>query len=76
MDQCSGTCLESGEGASQVFSAWNTAIKISWSCPRDTQTYLVQQVLFPGLTSAKTDIHVRYLKFFRSLRKAQARRCQ
>ena len=63
----------SGDGASQVFSAWNTAIKLSWSCPRDTRTYLVQQVLSPGLASAKTDILVRYLKFFRSLRKSTSK---
>ena len=63
----------SGEGASQVFSAWNTAIKLSWSCPRDTRTYLMQQVLCPGLDSAKTDILARYLKFFRSLRKSTSK---
>ena len=63
----------SGEGASQVFSAWKTAIKLSWSCPRDTRTYLVQQVLCPGLASAKTDILVRYLKFFRSLKKSTSK---
>ena len=57
-----------GTGASRVFNAWNTAIKLSWSCPRETRTYLVQQVLSSGLDSARTDILVRYSKFFRSLR--------
>ena len=58
----------SGEGACQVFNAWRVAIKLAWSCPRDTRTYLVQQVLSCDLTSARTDILARYGKFFRSLR--------
>ena len=60
----------SGEGASKVFNSWNTAIKLAWNCPRETRTYLVQQVLAPGLDSARTDILVRYAKFFQSLRKS------
>ena len=58
----------SGEGASQVFNAWNTAVKLSWDCPRDTRTYLLQQVLSCGLDSARTDILVRFTKFLKSLR--------
>ena len=58
----------SGEGASQIFNSWNTAIKLAWDCPRDTRKYMLQQVLSPGLDSARTDILVRYSKFFRSLR--------
>ena len=63
----------SGEAASQVFSAWSVAVRLSWSCPRDTRTYLMQQVLSSGLDSAKTDILVRYSKFFRSLRCSPSR---
>ena len=33
----------------------------------------MQQVLSPGLATAKTDILVRYLKFFRSLRKSTSK---
>ena len=62
-----------GEGASQVFNAWNTAIKLTWSCPRETRTYLVQQVLSSGLDSARTDILVRYAKFVRSLRSSTSK---
>ena len=61
-----------GTGASRVFNAWNMAIKLSWSCPRETRTYLVQQVLCSGLDSARTDILVRYSKFHRSLSKEVA----
>ena len=56
------------EGAKQFFNSWTTGIKLSWDCPRATRTYLVQQVLACGSTSAKTEIMARYCKFFRSLR--------
>ena len=62
-----------GDGASQVFNAWTTAVKLSWDCPRDTRTYLVQQVLSCGQTSAKSDLLARYAKFFRSLRSSTSR---
>ena len=32
----------SGEKAGQVFSAWDTAVKLTWSCPRWTRTFLLQ----------------------------------
>ena len=57
-----------GEGATQLFNARNTAVKLSWDCPRDTRTYLVQQVLSCGQSTARTDILTRYSKFFKSLR--------
>jgi hypothetical protein len=59
-----------GPGASQVFNSWTTAVKLSWAVPRATRTYLVQQVLASGLTSAKVDILARYANFFRGLRKS------
>ena len=57
-----------GERAAQVFNAWTTGIKLAWAVPRGTRSYLVQQVLAPGLTSAKVDILARYGGFFRRLR--------
>ena len=57
-----------GEKASQVFSAWETAVKLAWSCPRWTRTFLLQQVLACGMTSARTDVLGRYSKFFMGLR--------
>ena len=57
----------SGDGACQVFRAWNTAIKLAWDCPRDTRTYLLQQVLSPDMESARTSILVRYATFFKNL---------
>ena len=55
-----------GDGACQVFNAWTTAVKLSWDCPRDTRTYLVQQVLACDQTSARADALTRYGKFFKA----------
>ena len=57
-----------GEKAKQVFTAWTTAVKLAWECPRNTRTFLVQNVLSRDLTSARTDILSRYSRFFQSLR--------
>ena len=57
----------SGDGVRKVFNAWITAVKLSWAVPRGTRTYLVQQVLSAGLTSARVDIMTRYVGFYRSI---------
>jgi hypothetical protein len=57
-----------GDKATQVYNSWNTAVKLTWNCPRQTKTFLVQQVLSNGMFSARTDILARYVSFFRSLR--------
>ena len=57
-----------GDKASQLYSAWDTAVKLTWSCPRWTRTFLMQKVLAGDLTSARTDILGRYGKFCRGLR--------
>ena len=62
-----------GEGACQVFNAWNTAVKLSWDCPRDTRTYLVQQVLACDQTTARNNFLARYGKFFKSLRSSTSK---
>ena len=60
----------SGEKAGQVFNAWTTAVKLAWGVPRATRSYLVQQVLVPGVSSARADILARYGGFYRGLRKS------
>ena len=57
-----------GDKAIQVYNSWNTAVKLAWDCPRQTRTFLVQQVLSCGYSSTRTDILARYVSFFRSLR--------
>ena len=59
-----------GDGASQVFNSWTTGVKLAWNVPRGTRSYLVQQVLDAGITSAKVDILARYGGFFQGLRKS------
>ena len=41
--------------------------------PRETRTYLLQQVLSPGFGSARTDILIRYAKFFQNLRRSTSK---
>ena len=62
-----------GSAAKQVYTSWDVAVKFSWECPRETRTFLLQQVLRCGQTSAKTDIICRYPKFFRGLRRSRRR---
>ena len=57
-----------GDKAIQVYNSWNTAVKLAWDCPRQTKTFLVQQVLSCGISSARTDILARFVTFFRGLR--------
>ena len=54
-----------GDAANKVYNAWMTAVRLA--VPRATRTFLVQQVLSCGLTSAKVDIMTRYGGFYRSL---------
>ena len=62
-----------GQGATQFCNSWTTAIKLAWDCPRATRTYLVQQVLGCGSTSARTEIMARYCRFFQGLRSSPSR---
>ena len=56
-----------GQAAQSYFSAWNTAMKLCWDVPRSCRTYLVQQVLAPGIVSMKTRIMLKFHRFFLSL---------
>ena len=62
--------------AKQVYNAWNTTVKLAWGCPQWTRTYLVQQVLCCGYTSARVEILSRYVKFFHSLRNSASKEVQ
>ena len=56
--------------ANMFFNAWSTHVRLTWRVPRQARTFLVQNVLAPGLTSARTEVLARYVTFFRSLRNA------
>ena len=57
-----------GDKAKQVYTAWNTAVKLAWGCPQWTRTYFLQQMLCCGHSSARVDILCRFVTFFHSLR--------
>ena len=65
-----------GDKAKQVYNAWNTTVKLAWGCPLWTRTYMVQQLLCCGQTSARVDILCRYANFFHSLRKSSCQEVQ
>ena len=73
-----GSCLWDlgGMKAKQVYSAWNTTVKLVWHCPPWTRTFFLQQILSCGQTSAKVDILTRYVKFFHSLRSSASHEVQ
>ena len=50
-----------------ICTAWRTGVKLAWGVHRGCRTYLVQQVLTPGVSSLRVDLLARYCKFFRSL---------
>ena len=56
-----------GDKASMFFHAWNTHVKLTWNVPRQTKTYLLQQVLASGFTSPRTEVLARFTTFFRNL---------
>ena len=56
--------------ADMFFNAWSTHVRLAWRVPRQTRTFLLQHVLAPGLTSARTEVLARFVSFFRSLRNA------
>ena len=59
-----------GEKTKQMYSAWNTTVKLAWGCPQQTRTYFVQQILCCGHRSARVDIMCRYVNFFSSLKRS------
>ena len=71
---CYGSMLWdlSSEMAGQFFRAWSTAVKLAWEVPRSTHTYLVNHLLSVNHASFREQILVRYLNFFRKLRKSKA----
>ena len=65
-----------GERAGQMFTAWNTAVKLVWGCPQWTRTFFLQQMLCCGHSSARVDILCRYVNFFHSLRSSSSKEVQ
>ena len=53
--------------AEQYYAAWRTCVKLAWQVPRAAHTYFVDHLLCNGLSSVKTDIMSRYVKFLAGL---------
>ena len=50
-----------------ICSAWKTGVKLAWGVHRGCRTYLLQQVLAPGVISLRVNLLLRFRTFFRSL---------
>ena len=48
-------------------------MKLAWHVPRQTHTYLVDHLLCSGLSSVRSDILSRYVKFVRGLKLSPSR---
>ena len=57
-----------GDKTRQVYTAWNTAVKLAWGCPQQTRTFFLHNLLSCGFSSARVDILTRFVKFYHSLR--------
>ena len=66
------SCAES----QKYFSAWNTALKLSWDVPRACRTYIVQQVLSPDIPCMRTKVLSRFHGFFLGLLQSPSREIQ
>ena len=73
-----GSCLWDlgGVKAMQVYNTWNTTVKLAGGLPQRTRTYIFQQLLNCGHTSARVDILSRFVKFFHSLRSSASQEVQ
>ena len=52
----------------QYFTSWRTCVKLAWQVLRQSLTYLVDHLLCSDLTSVRSDIFARYIKFVRGLK--------
>ena len=66
---CYGLMLHDlgSQSSESVFKAWNTAVKLTWNVPRDTYTYIVENLLARNFNSLRNQIYSRYSRFFQSL---------
>ena len=65
-----------GGKANQVYKSWNTAVKLAWGCPQQTRTYILQNMLSCGFSSARVDILSKFVSFFKSLRYSASKEVQ
>ena len=61
-----------GEEAKKVYRCWNTAAKLVWEVPRNTFTFVVEQLLTTTMQSVRDSLIMRYSLFMRSLNKSES----
>ncbi len=57
----------SGAETKMFVNAWRTGHKLAWRAPRSTHTYLVEEVLAPGVANLHASLIHRFTFFFRGL---------
>ena len=57
----------SGHEFEMICSAWRTGVKLAWGVHRGCRSYILQQVLTPGIPSLRVNLLMRFHTFFRSL---------
>ena len=62
-----------GEEAKKVYRCWNTAAKLVWEVPRNTFTFVVEQLLTTTMQSVRDSLIMRYSLFMRSLNKSESK---
>ena len=51
--------------ATMMVNAWRTGHKLAWGVPRSTHTYLVEEVLAPGVQHLQASLLHHFTTFFR-----------
>ena len=54
----------SSQASQSYMKSWNTFVKLAWEVPRDTYTYLVENVLATNHVLFRKQIYSRYVNFF------------
>ena len=56
-----------GEEAGIIYRCWNTAVKLVWNVPRNTSTFLVENVLAKDFNSVRRNLLTRYAMYCKNL---------
>ena len=72
---CYGLMLHdlASQATESIFKAWNTAVKLTWNVPRNTYTYVVENLLAKNFQPLRHQIYSRYSKFFQGLLHSSSR---
>ena len=57
----------SSSATESFFKSWKTFVKLAWKVPRNTYTYLVDNLLATNFSSLQKQVMSRYVTFFQSL---------